>query len=1295
MEYEGLACKEKGIGFRMEESAPYCYQTNYRSIIHSKFNIKNSKLTFKLADYDHSKDLIIDPKLSWATYFGGNGNNGDQANAISHDGSNNIYITGNVSSTTGIASSGAYQTSYGGGYGDAFVAKFSSSGVLAWATYYGGSNSDQGQALLVDANSNIYITGYTSSGSGIATSGAYQSTGDTINGAPFLAKFTTSGSLSWATYIGSNGSGQGLAIDSKNYIYITGYINDSGLASVGSYQSSNAGYSDAFLAKFSSSGSLAWATYFGGSANDFGYGIASDANSNIYITGYCASATGIATSGAYQTSMAGIDDVFLAKFNSDGNLKWATYYGGTNFDQGIALTTDADSNIYITGSTSSASGIASSGAYQTSIGGSTDVFLAKFTASGILSWGTYYGGSQYDGAQGICTDANNYIYITGHTQSSTGIATSGAYQMNLAGYADAFAATFTSSGSLFWGTYFGDGGGNNGDGGSGIIVDVNSNIYIAGNTTSTSYIATSGAYQTSLGGSNGNAFIAEFASTTTSSISGIINDVTLDYTNGDLKNNGLNGAKVSLFLNSNLIKTTTSNATGYFKFDSLVSGTYKVIASITTATGESIVAVDDSLPMSAYIFVQLPYTMRSQFHNLIDVLKTQNFSDGYLYQVTGGPVSAVAYDETYINILLNGWDADYTDKRISAMASLFLSQYALKSFSNNAATVIGKTAITAYDIGSTIAWLINLEFELEQNTSQSQSSKDLVNLANAAVNYYLDDLHWDVEQNCNIIPDDSLRSELKSRLDGAFSLFKVFSTAGSGVAVPLSILDPLMKKAISNFATGGLYTDVYVPYTNAVFAEYYLASVIGSLGSFPQQHDSVDRAVKYEQKATNNDSVVVDTLNAVSKSMGDLGNYSLVSSEMQDPTLAGDKVANCMNLISHMERNIASYSAAKAFELSGVELYTLKQFLRYTNTKSFAKKDLGQPYPISYTNSISGTLSSGIVSFDSLINLINSGLSNGPAHIKNLFPLLTSSGVALSQNIHSAVAPVYGAAPIASKYVPAFDSLFSAQLIKAYASQSASLQSYYFNLAAYLLDSGTANQNLISVAASKLLAANDTLKNTITRFLTMIKFVPVKAFIMVNNVSQPNTITPGSIFNLSVNFTNYGSQAATGLYAKIITTAGFTTVSDSVYIGDLAQGAVGNISFSIKAPANDTFGNYYIMFSSPNTTSDGIGGAMLTGTLGSGIQKYCNVGNASLSVYPNPFTSSTTVSYTLTQNQHTELTVRDISGKQIAVLANENQNAGPHIYAIDAAHYHLPTGLYFVKLVTGNNEGAEKIIKIE
>lgn len=166
---------------------------------------------------------------------------------------------------------------------------------------------------------------------------------------------------------------------------------------------------------------------------------------NIYLAGTTNSDTGIATPGAHQTNFGGINDVFLAKFSTNGQRIWATYFGGWGEDllwgEGGGLSTDGNENVFMAGQTNSITGIATPGAFQTTITGISG-FLTKFDSSGVQLWGTYYSADVTTQFYGCSTDTYGNVYATGMTNSSTNIASPGAFQTTIGGQNDAFLVSF-------------------------------------------------------------------------------------------------------------------------------------------------------------------------------------------------------------------------------------------------------------------------------------------------------------------------------------------------------------------------------------------------------------------------------------------------------------------------------------------------------------------------------------------------------------------------------------------------------------------------------------------------------------------------------------------------------------------------------------------------------------------------------------------------------------------------------------------------------------------------------------
>jgi hypothetical protein len=380
--------------------------------------------------------------------------------------------------------------------------------IVDWGTYIGGTDADMIYDNVIGKDGNIYTTGATSSISNIATTGAYQynyAGGTAYLNDAFISKFSPDGTCIWSTYYGTSAedAAKSISADTNGNIYIAGYTaSTTGLSSTAAQQATGHGGYDGFVAKFDTSGQRIWGTYFGGEGDDGGYGpiaLHCDRYNNIYLTGQTNSATGITTIGAYQPSLyagVGDQDAFLAKYNSNGVLQWSTYVGGNFGDAAYAVTNDSEGNIYITGNTNSTTGIASVG--QTSNAGGYDGFVAKFDASGNKLWGTYVGGNQDEYVLGITADNAANIYLCGLTTSTSGLASSGAHQMVYGGgYQDAMLAKLNSGGLLQWATYYG---GSSEDQGDKVIIGANGDIYMSGFTGSDTGIVTGSAFQPALGG---------------------------------------------------------------------------------------------------------------------------------------------------------------------------------------------------------------------------------------------------------------------------------------------------------------------------------------------------------------------------------------------------------------------------------------------------------------------------------------------------------------------------------------------------------------------------------------------------------------------------------------------------------------------------------------------------------------------------------------------------------------------------------------------------------------------------
>jgi hypothetical protein len=240
----------------------------------------------------------------------------------------------------------------------------------------------------------------------------------------------------------------------------------------------------------------------GGNVETVGAGIAIDSNLNAYVTGFTWADGFPTTAGAFQTTfptkdvpcgICRVGSAFVTKLNPSGSaLIYSTYLGGNNADNGNAVAVDSSGHAYVTGSTASSNFPTTSGAFQRSIHGNTDVFVTKLNTTGsALSFSTLVGGSNADVGYSIAVNSLGQAHVTGYTQS-THFPVKSALQSTLHGGADAFALKLFANGAGFhYSTYLG---GSGTDVGRALRLDGNGNAYLTGNTASTNFPTTTGAY---------------------------------------------------------------------------------------------------------------------------------------------------------------------------------------------------------------------------------------------------------------------------------------------------------------------------------------------------------------------------------------------------------------------------------------------------------------------------------------------------------------------------------------------------------------------------------------------------------------------------------------------------------------------------------------------------------------------------------------------------------------------------------------------------------------------------------
>jgi hypothetical protein len=354
---------------------------------------------------------------------------------------------------------GATQGSLAGGNAgryDLFVAKYDAAGNRLWLRQRGSSEREFAYGVAADPAGNIYVTGYTGAGlDGNANIGGWD---------VFLTKFDASGNWQWTKQDGTGQDDEGRAVctDRWGYIYVTGYVrgNFHGITRVGSsdvfiskYDSAGTrlwsvlfgctdvdesfgitcdaagnvfvtgwtggsiegnpylGNGDNFLVKYNTSGVRQWLRQWGTVNKDTGYGLATDAAGNVYVSGY--------TTGSLYGPAQGNRDYFLAKYDASGNFLWGRQDGTGQHDQGWGAATDASGNVYVAGETG---GSLDGNVYQ----GGLDIFLSKYNPAGTRLWTTQMGTASDDLARGVAVATNGVVFLAGYTAGNLdGIANQG------------------------------------------------------------------------------------------------------------------------------------------------------------------------------------------------------------------------------------------------------------------------------------------------------------------------------------------------------------------------------------------------------------------------------------------------------------------------------------------------------------------------------------------------------------------------------------------------------------------------------------------------------------------------------------------------------------------------------------------------------------------------------------------------------------------------------------------------------------------------------------------------------
>jgi hypothetical protein len=524
---------------------PVAYQeiAGLRKEVAAHYVTNGNDVGFELGPYDKNQPVVIDPVLTFSTFVGGSGADGC-CGVIAVDSVGSVYFSGTTRSFDYPTTPGSVQPTFGGSpaicnqpnynsCGDIVVTKLNSSGTaLIYSTYLGGTGSDSNFGMALDGAGSVYVAGETESTDFPITPGALQPQYNGGNcsgyagcGDVTVSKLDPTGSkLVYSTYLGGsdNESPQNITVDAAGEALVAGWTFSSDFPTTpGVFQPHLAGPENAFLSKLNATGTaLVYSSFLGGSAYDGAYGIQVDAAGRAYVSGVTSSTDFPITDSAYQTHLAGEDDIFVSLINPSGTkLLYSTYLGGSANDITYASALDSSGNLYIPGFTTSPDFPVTPGAYQTTFAGVTDAFVFKLnpfrSGRASLVYSTLLGTSSDDEAYALGVDKAGNAYISGITSSPEFPIVNPIQALNKA-HSTGFVAELNPTGSsLIFSTYIG---GSNSDSGD-IAVDSSGNIFLTGAATSTDFPVTPRAFQPKFAGGNSDIYVAKISMTNSPGVS--------------------------------------------------------------------------------------------------------------------------------------------------------------------------------------------------------------------------------------------------------------------------------------------------------------------------------------------------------------------------------------------------------------------------------------------------------------------------------------------------------------------------------------------------------------------------------------------------------------------------------------------------------------------------------------------------------------------------------------------------------------------------------------------------------
>lgn len=403
------------------ERIPECYQTiNGKKVnVNIEFLVQGNLVSFKLGEYDNTKNLVIDPAITLNSYLGGSGD--EYGRAVTIDTLGNVYVTGVTNSANFPVTLGAYNTKINStnSTNDIFVSKLNRNATsLIYSTFVGGSANDEVTGIKVRKDGSAVVCGYTNSGNfpKINTIQPKKSGSDGI----IFALSPDGGSIKFSTFLGSNSNDEinDIYLDNKDTIFVVGATNSQDFPTkINSLQPLYKGLEEGFVTKISPLGdSMIQSTFLGGSLRDKAIALCAAKNGEICVTGTTNSVDFATSANSYRASklnpLTTDMDCFFVRLSRNLALQsYSTYFGGTNEDKPSVLSADSLNNVYVSGWT-----VSLDFPYTQFGGGGGNWFLSKFSNNfgvGSLVYCVKVGNISSSEASTVQTDAQGNAIVCG------------------------------------------------------------------------------------------------------------------------------------------------------------------------------------------------------------------------------------------------------------------------------------------------------------------------------------------------------------------------------------------------------------------------------------------------------------------------------------------------------------------------------------------------------------------------------------------------------------------------------------------------------------------------------------------------------------------------------------------------------------------------------------------------------------------------------------------------------------------------------------------------------------------